>query len=146
MLSYKLSTASLNRCLSVASQPITLPHQAEEINQAACDLACEVAREGGVLFSGSINQTGRMYVDGAGKEAVQNKFREQTEIFIKNDVDLLIAEVRSFFHSFIQKKMRNALFSMLQQEESYFEFRKSYTGLCKILLFMLNFDLIVLIQ
>ena len=85
------------------SQPINLPLQAEEINQAACDLAREVAREGEVLFSGSVNQTGSMYVDGAGKEAVQNKFREQIEIFIRNDVDLLIAEVRPFISSLLRE-------------------------------------------
>ena len=85
------------------SQPITLPLQDEEINQAACDLAREVAREGEVLFSGSVNQTGSMYVNGAGKAAVQNKFREQIEIFIRNDVDLLIAEVRPFISSLLRE-------------------------------------------
>ena len=67
--------------------------QTTKINQAACDLAKEVAKEGGVYFAGSINQTAFLYSQGAGKDMVLKKFREQTEIFLQNNVDLLIAEV-----------------------------------------------------
>ena len=67
--------------------------QASKINQAACDLAKGVAQEGGALFAGSICQTASLYSSGAGQKVVKEKFREQIEIFLQNDVDLLIAEV-----------------------------------------------------
>lgn len=40
----------------------------DEINQSACDLAKCVAQEGGVFAAGSICQTAKLYVNGAGKE------------------------------------------------------------------------------
>ena len=67
--------------------------QTTKINQAACDLAKEVAKEGGVYFAGCINQTAFLYLQGAGKDVVMKKFREQIEIFLQNNVDLIIAEV-----------------------------------------------------
>ena len=68
--------------------------QTQKINQAACDLAKGVAREGGVSFAGCICQTAYLYQKGAGKDVVMKKFREEIEIFIQNDVDILIGEVR----------------------------------------------------
>ena len=70
--------------------------QTTQINQAACDLAKSVAQEGGALFAGSICQTAGLYSRGAGKKVVMDKFREQVDIFIQNNVDLIIAEVRGF--------------------------------------------------
>ena len=67
--------------------------QNDEINQSACDLAKGVAQEGGVFCAGSICQTARLYAEGAGKERIQKRFEEQIAIFLKNDMDLLIAEV-----------------------------------------------------
>ena len=67
--------------------------QNEEINQAACDLAKGVAQEGGVFCAGSICQTANLYARGAGKERIQKRIKEQIEIFLKNDLDLIIAEV-----------------------------------------------------
>lgn len=67
-------------------------HGAIKINQAACELAKSVAQEAGVFFAGSICQTASLYSQGAGKETVTKKFREQIGIFIRNDVDLIIAE------------------------------------------------------
>ncbi|XP_078381092.1 S-methylmethionine--homocysteine S-methyltransferase BHMT2-like [Oculina patagonica] len=64
----------------------------DKINQAACDLAKGVAQKGGAYFAGSICQTSSLYSRGAGKKVVMKKFREQIEIFIKNNVDLIIAE------------------------------------------------------
>jgi len=52
-----------------------------------------VAKEGGVYFAGCINQTAYLYSQGAGKDVVMKKFREQIEIFLQNNVDLIIAEV-----------------------------------------------------
>ena len=68
--------------------------QTTKINQAACDLAKGVAQEGGAVFAGSICQTASLYSSGAGKDVVTKTFRRQIEIFLQNDVDLLIAEVR----------------------------------------------------
>ena len=36
----------------------------------------------------------RAYLAGLGKEAVQKEFKKQTDIFVKNDVDFLIGEVK----------------------------------------------------
>ena len=55
-----------------------------------------MAQEGGALFAGSICQTAGLYSRGAGKKVVMDKFREQVDIFIQNNVDLIIAEVRGF--------------------------------------------------
>jgi len=61
------------------------------INQAACDLATEVAREGDALAAGGISQT-PTYLSGKGKDAVQAEFRKQVEVFVENKMDFLIAE------------------------------------------------------
>ena len=66
--------------------------QCNTINQAACDIAFEVAKEGDALVCGGISQT-PTYLSGKGKEACQKEFNKQIEIFVKNDVDFLIAEV-----------------------------------------------------
>ena len=47
------------------------------INQAACDIAREVANEGeGVFVAGGICQT-PSYLSGKGKQVVQGEFRKQ---------------------------------------------------------------------
>lgn len=61
------------------------------INQAACDIAAEVAREGGALVAGGISQT-PTYLSGKGKAAVQEEFRKQVKVFADNKVDFLICE------------------------------------------------------
>ena len=53
--------------------------QITKINEAACDLAKEVAKEGGVYFAGCINQTAFLYSQGAGKDVLMKKFREQID-------------------------------------------------------------------
>ena len=65
------------------------------INQAACDLAHQVANEGSALVLGGICQT-PSYLSGKGKEAVQAEFRKQIQVFITNKVDFLLAEVMFF--------------------------------------------------
>ena len=79
--------------------------QTTRINQAACDLAEEVAREGGVYFAGCINQTASLYSQGAGKDVVMKNFREQIEIFLQNNVDLIIAEVSCLLHLNLNLKL-----------------------------------------
>ena len=66
--------------------------QCEKINQAACDLAREVADEGDALVAGNICPT-PSYMSGLGKEVVQKEFQRQVDVFVKNDVDFLIGEV-----------------------------------------------------
>jgi len=66
-----------------------------QINQAACDLAREVANEGDALVAGNICQT-PSYMSGLGKEVVQKEFQKQIEVFVKNDVDFLLGE--TFFY------------------------------------------------
>ena len=66
--------------------------QYEAINQAACDLAKEVANEGDALVAGNISQV-PAYLAGLGKEVVQKEFKKQTDIFVRNNVDFLIGEV-----------------------------------------------------
>ena len=66
--------------------------QCELINQAACDLAREVANEGDALVAGNFCQT-PSYMSGLGKEVVQQEFKKQVDVFVKNDVDFLLGEV-----------------------------------------------------
>ena len=70
-----------------------------------------MAQEGGVYCAGSICQTASLYAEGAGKECVQKRFEEQIQIFLRNDVDLLIAEVRHDCHFKVREK---ADFSLLK--------------------------------
>ena len=66
--------------------------QGKSINQAACDLAHEVADEGDALTLGGVCQT-PSYLSGKGKQVVQEEFRKQIAVFIKNDMDFLLCEV-----------------------------------------------------
>lgn len=63
----------------------------QAINQAACDIAFEIANEGDALVCGGVSQT-PAYLSGKGKESCQSEFERQIEIFLKNDVDFLLAE------------------------------------------------------
>ncbi|XP_063873392.1 betaine--homocysteine S-methyltransferase 1-like [Scylla paramamosain] len=71
----------------------------QQIADAACRIAEEVAKEGDALIAGSITKCAS-YKDGKGKAAVQAQIRSQLELFIKNKVDFLIAEFccSCFFH------------------------------------------------
>lgn len=61
------------------------------INKAACDLAKEVAAEGGALTLGGLSQT-PTYLSGKGKDAVQAEFRKQVKVFVENEIDFLLCE------------------------------------------------------
>jgi len=76
------------KCINVQTR-----FQPNNINQAACNLAKGVAQEGGAYFACSICQTGFLCSQGAGKDVVMKKFREEIEFFIQNNVDMLIGEV-----------------------------------------------------
>ena len=63
-----------------------------EINNAACDLAREVANEGDALVAGGLSPVPG-YKEGKGKEFVQGEFRKQCNVFKEKDVDFLLGEV-----------------------------------------------------
>ena len=45
------------------------------------------------------------YLSGKGKEACQKEFEKQIEIFLKNDVDFLLAEVNLTFKGIFERNM-----------------------------------------
>ena len=69
--------------------------QCAAINEAACELAREVADEGDALVAGGISQT-PTYLSGGSKEEVQAQYKQQLDQFVKCGVDFLICEVSSF--------------------------------------------------
>ncbi|KAJ0041729.1 hypothetical protein NL108_007989 [Boleophthalmus pectinirostris] len=62
-----------------------------QINEAACDLAREVADEGGALVAGCVSQT-PCYLETRNKAEVKTLFKKQMEAFLKKDIDFFIAE------------------------------------------------------
>ena len=69
-----------------------------EINQASCDIAKKVSEKRGTIVAAGIIQTG-VYktVKGTpeGKEEVHKELAEGLEVLIKNNVDLIICEVKT---------------------------------------------------
>lgn len=66
--------------------------QGAQINEAACDLAREVANEGDALVAGGVCQT-PSYLSCKSETEVKAIFKKQLDVFIKKNVDFLIAEV-----------------------------------------------------
>lgn len=66
--------------------------QGEQINEAACDLAREVANEGDALVAGGVSQT-PSYLSCKSEGDVKAVFKKQIDVFVKKNVDFLIAEV-----------------------------------------------------
>jgi len=65
----------------------------EEINQAACDIAWEVARDKGTLVAGGITQTKAYnYQDVRDKAQVQREIMQNAEVLLRNQVDFIILE------------------------------------------------------
>ncbi|KAK3732827.1 hypothetical protein QZH41_017728, partial [Actinostola sp. cb2023] len=66
----------------------------DDINEAACKLAVEVTKESPyAISSGSLCETGTAFRSGkVPKDEIQQKFKKQVDIFVKNDVDFIIAE------------------------------------------------------
>ncbi|PWA19728.1 hypothetical protein CCH79_00007059 [Gambusia affinis] len=62
-----------------------------QINEAACDLAREVANEGDALVAGGVSQT-PSYLSCKSEPEVKAIFRKQLDVFVKKNVDFLIAE------------------------------------------------------
>lgn len=69
-----------------------LPLQGAQINEAACDLAREVANEGDALVAGGVCQT-PSYLSCKSETEVKAIFKKQLDVFMKKNVDFLIAEV-----------------------------------------------------
>lgn len=66
--------------------------QGAQINEAACDLAREVADEGDALVAGGVSQT-PSYLSCKSDADVKSIFKKQLDVFVKKNVDFLIAEV-----------------------------------------------------
>ncbi|KAJ0019343.1 hypothetical protein NQD34_006912 [Periophthalmus magnuspinnatus] len=62
-----------------------------EINEAACDLAREVADEGSALVAGCVSQT-PCYLGNHNEAEVKSLFKKQMDEFLKKDIDFFIAE------------------------------------------------------
>ena len=67
----------------------------DEINQAACDIACSVARDKGTIVAAGVTQTGLFQGDGPkpSKLEIQAELRSAMAIYKKNDVELILCEV-----------------------------------------------------
>lgn len=72
--------------------------QGAQVNEAACDLAREVANEGDALVAGGVSQT-PSYLSCKSETEVKAIFKKQMDVFIKKNVDFLIAEVRPSCHT-----------------------------------------------
>eukprot|EP00093_Oithona_nana_P006743 06743.XXX_138318_137050_1 [CDS] Oithona nana genome sequencing. len=66
-------------------------HTGSAINMRASELAKKVADETGALTLGGICQC-PTYLSGAGKEAVQEEFRKQINVFVEAGLDFLLCE------------------------------------------------------
>ncbi|XP_071755821.1 betaine--homocysteine S-methyltransferase 1-like isoform X1 [Centroberyx gerrardi] len=62
-----------------------------QINEAACDLAREVANEGGALVAGAVSQT-PCYLKSHSETDVKAIFKKQMDNFLKKDIDFLMVE------------------------------------------------------
>lgn len=70
--------------------------QGAQINEAACDLAREVANQGGALVAGCVSKT-PCYLKSRSETEVKAIFKKQMEDFLKKDTDFFIVEVRASF-------------------------------------------------
>ncbi|KAJ8286968.1 hypothetical protein GJAV_G00045450 [Gymnothorax javanicus] len=68
-----------------------LKHSGQQVNEAACDLAREVANEGDALVAGGVSQT-PSYLSCKSENDVKAIFKKQMDVFIQKNVDFLIAE------------------------------------------------------
>nr|XP_025748314.1 betaine--homocysteine S-methyltransferase 1 [Callorhinus ursinus]XP_025748447.1 betaine--homocysteine S-methyltransferase 1 [Callorhinus ursinus] len=63
----------------------------QKVNEAACDIARQVADEGDALVAGGVSQT-PSYLSCKRETEVKKVFQQQLEVFMKKNVDFLIAE------------------------------------------------------
>lgn len=80
--------------LSARVEPsfVSYRFQGQQINEAACDLAREVADEGDALVAGGVSQT-PSYLSCKSEDEVKATFKKQIDVFVQKNVDFLIAEV-----------------------------------------------------
>jgi len=69
----------------------TVEHGVFSVNNAACELAREVADEGDALVAGGLSQT-PTFLKTRDEEKVKSEFRKQCQVFKKNNVDFMIVE------------------------------------------------------
>ena len=67
-----------------------------------------MANEGDALVAGNFCQT-PSYMSGLGKEVVQQEFKKQVDVFVKNDVDFLLGEVIFSVEIFLRSKFQVTL-------------------------------------
>lgn len=70
--------------------------QGAQINEAACDLAREVANQGGALVAGCVSKT-PCYLKCRSETEVKAVFKKQMQDFLRKDIDFFIVEVRALF-------------------------------------------------
>ncbi|KAJ8781877.1 hypothetical protein J1605_010625 [Eschrichtius robustus] len=63
----------------------------QKVNEAACDIARQVADEGDALVAGGVSQT-PSYLSCKRETEVKKVFQQQLEVFVRKNVDFLIAE------------------------------------------------------
>ncbi|XP_067885564.1 betaine--homocysteine S-methyltransferase 1 [Heterodontus francisci] len=63
----------------------------QKVNEAACDIAREVANEGDALVAGGVSQT-PSYLSCKSETDVKAIFRKQLDVFIRKNVDFMLAE------------------------------------------------------
>ncbi|CAH1241571.1 BHMT [Branchiostoma lanceolatum] len=63
----------------------------KELNDKACTILKEVVGDADVLLCGAMSPT-PSYLDGKGKQAVQQEYAKQMQAFIDHDLDFLLAE------------------------------------------------------
>ncbi|KAL4684275.1 hypothetical protein H8959_021969 [Pygathrix nigripes] len=66
----------------------------QKVSEAACDIARQVADEGDALVAGGVSQT-PSYLSCKSETEVKKIFLQQLEVFMKKNVDFLIAEVKN---------------------------------------------------
>lgn len=66
--------------------------QGAQINEAACDLAREVADQGSALVAGCMSKT-PCYAKNHNETEVKAIFKKQMDDFLKKDIDFFIVEV-----------------------------------------------------
>lgn len=91
--------------------------QGAQINEEACNLAREVADEGGALVAGGVSQT-PSYLSCKSESDVKAIFQKQLEVFVKKDVDFLIAEVCFLAASEIAHDEAKGMFCNHNQQNS----------------------------
>lgn len=108
-----------NRSYSDQAQFWFVSVQGAQINEAACDLAREVANEGDALVAGGVSQT-PSYLSCKSEKEVKATFKKQLDVFIKKNVDFLIAEVEKWIYPLsISILYSGVRFTYLSHVDSY---------------------------